>query len=97
MRVPNGHVVFSPKNNFQELQLHQTSIFFWNFGTCQDHRILEKTISAIFKKIFCFNFICILMFFQKYTMSSVFLEIADILYFVIKLTRLAENFKAIAQ
>ena len=28
MRVANSHVVFSPKNNFQELQLHQTLIFF---------------------------------------------------------------------
>ena len=31
MRVPNGHVVFSSKNNFQELQLLQALIFFSEF------------------------------------------------------------------
>ena len=31
MRLTNSHVVFSPKNNFQELQLHQTLIFFSEF------------------------------------------------------------------
>ena len=31
MRVPNSDVVFSPKKNFQKLQLHQTLIFFSEF------------------------------------------------------------------
>ena len=31
MRGPNCHVVFSPKKNFQEVQLHQTLILFFEF------------------------------------------------------------------
>ena len=31
MRVPNSHVVFSPEQNFQELQLHQTLRCFSEF------------------------------------------------------------------
>ena len=46
MRGPNIHVVFSPKKNFQELQLHQIL----NKGPCQDHRILNKSVSANFQK-----------------------------------------------
>ena len=67
MRGPNIHVVFSPKKNFQELQLHQIL----NKGTCQDHRILNKSVSANFQKKIGFNFICVLVFFQKYAITSV--------------------------
>ena len=76
MCVPNSHVVFSPKNNFQELQHHQILIFFYEFWQmCQDHikSILDKSVSAILKKILGFNFICVLaffFFFQKYAMTS---------------------------
>ena len=31
MREPKSHVVYSPKKNFQELQLQQTLIFFSEF------------------------------------------------------------------
>ena len=68
MHGPNSHVVFSPKKSFQEFQLHQTYLSL-DFGTCQDHSILDKSISAIFNKIFSFNFV--LVFFQKYDMTSV--------------------------
>ena len=43
----NIYVVFGPKKNFQELQLHQTLIFFSEFW--QDHNILVKSVSAIFQ------------------------------------------------
>ena len=69
MRVPNSPVVFSPKNNLKLEQLHQTLIFSLNFGRCQDHSILDKSMSAIFKKIFGFNFICVFVFSQKYAMT----------------------------
>ena len=46
--------------------------FSLNFGTCLDHSILDKNVSVIFKKIFDFNFICVLVFFQKYSMTSVY-------------------------
>ena len=54
MRGPNIHLFFSPKNNFQELQLHQTLIFL-------------SEILSIFPKKKC----CVLVFFQKYAMTSV--------------------------
>ena len=72
MRGPNVYVVFKPKKNFRELQIHQISKFFLNFGTCQNHSILDKSVSAIFPKNFGFNFICVLMFFQIYAMTSVY-------------------------
>ena len=50
MHGPNSHVVVNPKKNFQELQLHQTLKLFSEFGICQDHSILDKSVSAIFKK-----------------------------------------------
>ena len=72
MHWPNIHVVFSPEKNFQELQLRQALIYFsLNFGTCQDHNILDKSVSAIFQKMFGFNSICVLVFFLKYAMTSV--------------------------
>ena len=81
--------------------------FSLNFGTCQDHSILDKSVSAIFQKKLVLIFICALVFFQKYAMTGVqkFLksalifivsQIADPLFLVIKLICLAENFKAIA-
>ena len=70
MRVPNSHVLFSPKNKFQELQLHQTLMFFSEFWQCQDHSVPDKSVSAIFKKLFDFNFISIFVYFQKYAMTS---------------------------
>ena len=60
MHVPNSHVVFSPENNFHKLQIHQTL----SFAACQDHSILDKSVSAIFLKNFGFNFTCV-MFFSK--------------------------------
>ena len=71
MRGTNIYVLFSPKKNFHELQLHQTLIFSLNFSTCHDHSILDKSVSAILQKICGFNFICVLVFFQKYAMTSV--------------------------
>ena len=63
---PNIQVVFSSKNNFQELQLHKILIYFsLNFDTCQDHSIPDKSMSAIFQEMFGFNFICLLLFFSK--------------------------------
>ena len=70
MRASNSHVVFSSKNNFQELQFHQTLSFFLNFGTCQDHSILSKSCPRLSKNV-GFNFICVLVFFEKYARTSV--------------------------
>ena len=64
MRWPNIHVVFSPKRNFQVPTSPNINIF-PNFGTYQDHSILEKIVSAIFQKKFGFNFICVLVIFSK--------------------------------
>ena len=69
--------------------------------------ILDKTVFGIFKKIFGFNFIRVLVFFQKYAMTNVqkilksalifiISQIADLHFFGIKLICLAENFEAIA-
>ena len=82
MRVPSSHVVFSPKNNFQEPQLHQTLIFFsefWHMSRSQHSRqkcLIFKDNFQRFsrpqfsKKIFGFDFIYALVFFQKYAMTS---------------------------
>ena len=101
MRVPNSHVAFSPKNNFQELQLHQTLNISLNFGTCEDHSILDKSVSVILKIKFGFNFIYILVFFQKYAITSIHKNpeiYVNIYYFANRgfLICLGENFKAIA-
>ena len=67
--------------------------------------ILNKS-AGDFQKKFGFNFICVLVFFQKYTMTSVpkiqksvlifiISQLVDTL-FIIKLICLAENFKALA-
>ena len=65
-------------------------------------------MTATFQKIFGFNFIRVLALFQKYAMTSVhkipkiyfnihyFKQIADTVFFLIKLICLAENFKATA-
>ena len=71
MRGTNIYVLFSPKKTFHELQFHQTLIFSLDFSTCPDNSILDKSVSAILQKVFGFNFICVLEFFQKYSMSSV--------------------------
>ena len=71
MLVPKSRVDFSPKNNFQELQLHQTLIFFLKFCTCQDYSILDRSGSLIFKKKVWFNFTGVLAFFSKYPMTSI--------------------------
>ena len=61
MRGPNIQVVFSPKKNSEELQLHQTLKLFSEF--CPS--ILDKSVPAIFLKSFGFNFVCVLVFFKK--------------------------------
>ena len=48
------------------------SDFALNFVTCQDRSTLGKSVSTIFKKTFSFNFICVLVFFQKYATTSVY-------------------------
>ena len=63
MGGPNSHVVFNPKKNIQELQLHQKLMLFSEFE--QDHSILDISVSAIFKKIFGFNFGYVLVLFSK--------------------------------
>ena len=68
IRGPKSHLVYSPKKNFQELQFHQHC---FAFRTFQDHSILEEIVSAIFKKGFSFNFICVPVIFQKYAMTSI--------------------------
>ena len=40
-------------------------------GSFPDTVILDKSVSAIFKNIFGFNFICVLVYFKKCVMTSV--------------------------
>ena len=69
MRGPNIQVVFqSPQKNFQELfQLHQTLIL----AHVTIIAFSTKMCPGFYKKVFAFNFICVLVFFQKYAMTSV--------------------------
>ena len=53
-------------------------------------------MSAIFKNISGFIFICVLVFFQKNALIFIIPQIAETLFFVIKLTCLAEDSKTIA-
>ena len=46
---PKIDVVYNPKKEFQELQLHRTLIF---LSTCQDYSTLDKSVLAIFEKVF---------------------------------------------
>ena len=71
MRGANSHTDFIPRNSYQELQLDQTIIFLSEFCHTLNHSILDKRVSTIFKKMFGFNSICLLLFFQKYAMTSV--------------------------
>ena len=45
--------------------------------------ILDKTVFGIFKKIFGFNFIRVLVFFQKYAMTNVQKILKSALIFII--------------
>ena len=70
-RGPKCHVVFSPKKNCHELQLHQNiNTFPWILA---HGKIIafSNSVSAIFEKDFGFNLISVLVFFQKYAMTSV--------------------------
>ena len=72
MPVPNSDVVFSPKNNFQRLQLHQTLIFFlWILAHVKIIAFTTKVCPQFSKKflvLILFAFHC--FFFQKYTLTS---------------------------
>ena len=58
------------KRTFRSSNFPKHWYFPLNFGTCQDHSILDKTVPTIFKKklvLVLFVFWC----FQKYTMTSI--------------------------
>ena len=98
MHRPNRQVVFIPPKNFQELRLHQTLILFSEFW--HTSIVFSQKYVCDFQTNFCFNFICVLVFFQKYAMTSIqeilksalIFIISQIAWIVIKLNCLAENF-----
>ena len=71
MRGPNIHVVFSPKKNFQGLQLHQTFIFFSEFWRNVKIIAFSTKVCPRFSKIFLVYLLFVLVFFQKYSLTSV--------------------------
>ena len=71
MGRPNSHVIFSPKKNFMELQLHLTLIHFSEFWYKPRSQHSQQVCPRFSKKTFGFDFICGLVFFQKYAMTSV--------------------------
>ena len=73
------------------------------------HYILSKSLFAMFKKVFYFHFICALVVFKntvwlafrkqkilKSALIFIISQIAEILFFFIKLISLTENFKVTA-
>ena len=64
MCEPKSHVDYRPKKNFQELQLHQALIFLSEY-LLKIIAFSTKVCLQFFKKSFGFNFICVLVFFQK--------------------------------
>ena len=65
MRGPDNHVVFSPKKNFQELQLHQTPIFFSEFWHMSRSKYSQQKGVRDFQKDFWFQFYLCFSFFSK--------------------------------
>ena len=80
--------VFSPKKNFQELQLHQTLILFNEF--LPQVKVIAFSTKVIFKKVFAFNFICAFVFSKKYAMTNVHKNWKSALIFII--SHIADTF-----
>ena len=51
MRASNSHVVFSSKNNFQELQFHQTLSFFFEFHHISRSQHSQQKLVHDFQKM----------------------------------------------